>query len=206
MPFDATFGSLSRHNERVPSPKNRPPAWRRYGGWGVLAGSLAVLAGVVTGFVAPTPIAPVLILAGTFVLAAGLSFLGFGDRGSNGVVGASVPGRVGFGMLVAGWVFYGLMSVFAGAFGGAPLEFGILILLLVGIGGILAAQVTRNAAVLPGTAAWILVVPVVLGILLLVTSIIAGGLAGVFVLLTMAAYAVTGGLVLGVRGASPGMG
>lgn len=167
----------------------RTANWRLFGGGGMLAGGLLwLIALIVAAAGSSGPLTGWLTTIGFLLLGASGFFLAFGQTGSNGVVGGSVLGKLGFVAFGIGFLLLGLIPLL-GSFGTAlPAGTATVALVLIVIGGIIGAIVTYQKGVARGAARWFFAVPVVLSIVWLFVT--AGWLAlGGTILVTLVALA-----------------
>lgn len=175
----------------------RSANWRIFGGGGMLAGGLLwLIALIVAAAGAGGPITGWLMTLGFLLLGASGFFLAFGQTGSNGVVGGSVLGKLGFVAFGIGFLLLGLIPLLSSFGTSLPAGTATVATVLIVIGGVIGAVVTYQKSVARGAARWILAIPVVISIVWLFST--AGWLAlGGNVLVTLLALAFTlAGLVL----------
>ncbi|MFN4002831.1 hypothetical protein [Microcella sp.] len=176
----------------------RTANWRLFGGGGMLAGGLLWLIALIAGAAgAGGPVTGWLTTIGLLLLGASGFFLAFGQTGSNGVVGGSVLGKLGFVAFGIGFLLLGLIRLL-GAFGTElPSGTATVATVLIVIGGIIGAVVTYQKGVARGAARWFFAVPVVLSIVWLLSTagllVIAGNILPILVAL---AYTLAGLLFL----------
>lgn len=166
----------------------RSANWRIFGGGGMLAGGLLwLIALIVAAAGAGGPIPGWLTTVGFLLLGASGFFLAFGQTGSNGVVGGSVLGKLGFVAFGVGFVLLGLLPLFG------VLGTSVFVAILVVIGGIIGAVVTYQKGVARGAARWFFAVPIAISIVwLLATSNVLAIAGNVLPLLVALAYALAG--------------
>lgn len=172
--------------------------WRIFGGGGMLAGGLLwVIALLVAAAGSGGEITTWLTIIGFLLLGASGFFLAFGETGSNGVVGGSILGKLGFVAFGVGFLLLGLVPLL-GALGTAmPTGLTTLGAVLLVIGGIIGAIVTYQKGVARGVARWFFAVPVVISIVWLATTLgwlVIGG--NLLVTILAIAYAIAGLLFL----------
>ena len=144
---------------------DRSANWRIFGGGGMLAGGLLwLIALIVAAAGAGGPISGWLYTIGLLLLGASGFFLAFGETGSNGVVGGSVLGKLGFVALGVGFLLLGLIPLLASF--GTTVPDGLLTLgiVLIVIGGIIGAIVTYQKGVARGAARWIFFIPAAIAV------------------------------------------
>lgn len=176
----------------------RSANWRLFGGGGMLAGGLLwLIALIVAAAGAGGPISSWLTTIGFLLLGASGFFLAFGETGSNGVVGGSLIGKLGFVVFGVGFLLVGLVPLL-GAFGVA-LPAGAITVgsVLIVIGGIIGAIVTYQKGVARGVARWFFAVPVVLSLVwMLATSNVLAIAGNILPTLVALAYTLAGLLFL----------
>ncbi|HRN30178.1 MAG TPA: hypothetical protein PK781_09005 [Terrimesophilobacter sp.] len=127
--------------------------WRLYGGGGLLVGGLLWLVGVILSGVAGMPdVGRWVTVIGVVVVAIGLFLVAWGQTGSNGAVGNNMMGKVGLWAAAIGFLAWGLLPVFE--VGGDWL--GWLVLVLVGLGSLIAAVIIMQKGVARGLAKWMM--------------------------------------------------
>lgn len=176
----------------------RSANWRIFGGGAMLAGAvLWLIALVVAAAGSGGAITSWLTILGFLLLGASGFFLAFGQTGSNGVVGGSVLGKLGFVAFGVGFILLALVPLLS-VFGTAlPAETGTVGTVLVVIGGIIGAIVTYQKGVARGAARWFFFVPVAISIVWLFSAL--GWLAiggNILVTLLALAFAIAGTLFL----------
>ncbi|CAN5609194.1 hypothetical protein BH10ACT7_BH10ACT7_26530 [soil metagenome] len=146
--------------------------WRLFGGGGLLVGGLLWLIAVIVGIAAPgNVVATWISIIGVLLVGVALFLVAFGETGSNGAVGASLFGKlvlVAFGL---GWVVFGLVWLLAAVGVAAPSVVGLIAGVLVVVGGILSTFAIWQRHVARGAARWIIAVPVILGILFVISAL-----------------------------------
>jgi len=172
--------------------------WRLFGGGGLLVGGLLWLISVVVGLAVPgTIVATWLAIVGLLIVGIALFLVAFGETGSNGAVGASVFGKAALVIFGLGWVLFGLVLLLAVVGTAAPAVITTIAGVLVVVGGILSAYAIWQRGVARGAARWIIVVPVVLGILFVISALGWVAISGWWLPLLLAvAFVVTGLLYL----------
>ncbi len=172
----------------------RSANWRIFGGGGMLAGGLLwLIALIVAAAGAGGPIPGWLTTIGFLLLGASGFFLAFGQTGSNGVVGGSVLGKIGFVAFGVGFLLLGLIPLLSSLGTALPAGTATVATVLIVIGGIIGAVVTYQKGVARGAARWFFAVPVVISIVWLFST--AGWLAiggNILVTLLALAYALAG--------------
>ena len=144
---------------------NRESAnWRLFGGGGLIVGGLLWLIGQVLTLAAVSVVPPFVVAVGILVVAVALTFVAFGETGSNGAVGASLFGKIVLVALALGLLAFTVLQVTAaiGLSSPAVLKYagGILV---VG-GGVLSTFAIYERGVARGAARWVLAVPTVVSI------------------------------------------
>lgn len=167
----------------------RTANWRLFGGGGMLAGALLwLIALIVDAAGSGGEITAWLTIVAFLLLGASGFFLAFGQTGSNGVVGGSVLGKVGFVAFGIGFLLLGLVPLLGMLGTTLPAATTSVAAVLVVIGGIIGAVVTYQKGVARGAARWFFAVPVVLLIVWLFVTL--GWLAlGGNILVTLVALA-----------------
>lgn len=141
--------------------------WRLYGGGGLLVGGLLWLVGLILSAAAGMPdVGRWVIVIGIVVIAVGFFLVGYGQTGSNGAVGNNVMGKVGLWAAALGFLAWALLPLFG--IGGDWL--GWLVLILVGLGSLLAAVIILQKGVARGLAKWMMFLVAVLAIVFLLGS------------------------------------
>lgn len=141
---------------------NRDSAnWRLFGGGGMLAGGLVWLIGELVGAFAGGGSAALWIIAiGILLVGVAQFFVAFGQTGSNGAVGASVPGKIALCALGLGWVLHAARVMSAGVGTPFPEATAYVVAALVVLGGLAAAAFVYGRGVARGAARWVLFLPV----------------------------------------------
>ena len=172
--------------------------WRLFGGGGMLAGGvLWVIALLVSGDGSGGEITSWLTLIGFLLLGASGFFLAFGQTGSNGVVGGSVLGKLGFVAFGIGFLLLGLVPLLAILGVSLPSELETVGLVLLAIGGVVGAIVTYQKGVARGVSRWFFAVPAVIAVVWVATSLGWIALGGnLLVTLLAVAYTIAGLLFL----------
>lgn len=135
--------------------------WRLYGGGGLLVGGLLWLVGLILSGVAGMPdVGKWVTVIGLVVVAIGFALVAWGQTGSNGAVGNNVVGKLGLWAVALGFLAWALLPLFD--VGGEWL--GWLVLILVGLGSLIAAVIILQKGVARGLAKWILFLVVILAI------------------------------------------
>lgn len=134
--------------------------WRLFGGGGMALGGLIWLVGALIGEIPGAGTAGTSIAVfGTIVVGAAVFFVAFGQTGSNGAVGASLPGKVALSALGLGWMLYAA-GLIVGGFGVVvPVVLMWVVAGFTVVGGIGAASVIVSRGVARGAAAWFLFLP-----------------------------------------------
>ena len=172
----------------------RSANWRIFGGGGMLAGGLLwLIALIVAATGAGGPVTGWLTTIGFLLLGASGFFLAFGQTGSNGVVGGSVLGKLGFVAFGVGFLLLGLIPLLASFGTTLPAGTATVAAVLIVIGGSIGAVMIYQKGIARGAARWIFGVPVVISIVWLAAT--AGWLAiggNILVTLLALAYALAG--------------
>jgi len=161
--------------------------WRLFGGGGlILGGLLWLIAALIPG--TPGWLGGVALI----VIAAALVFVAFGQTGSNGAVGASVPGKISLVVFALGWLLLGI-SAFV-ALGSAVT---LIAAILVVVGGFASAWFIFQRRVAKGAAGWVLFVTAVFGLIYFAPTFGVTFISGSWIVIVLAAlYLVTGLLYL----------
>ena len=172
--------------------------WRLFGGGGMLLGALLwLIALLVEGAGSGGELTSWLTIIGFLLLGVCGFFLAFGQTGSNGVVGGSVLGKIGFVAFGIGFLLLGLVPLL-GVFGvSLPGELLTIGAVLLAIGGVVGAIVVYQKGVARGVARWFFFVPAVLALVWVATTlgwIAIGG--NILVTIVAIAYAIAGLLFL----------
>jgi len=117
-------------------------------------------------------------------------FLAFGQTGSNGVVGGSVLGKIGFVAFGLGFLLLGLVPLLGALGVSLPGELRTIGAVLLAIGGIIGAIVTYQKGVARGSARWFFFVPTVLALVWVATTLGWIAISG-NILVTLVAIAVS---------------
>ena len=135
--------------------------WRLYGGGGLLVGGLLWLVGLILSGVAGMPdVGRWVIVIGVVVVAIGFFLVAWGQTGSNGAVGNNMMGKVGLWAAAIGFLAWALLPLFG--IGGDWL--GWLVLVLVGLGSLIAAVIIMQKGVARGLAKWMMFLVAVVAI------------------------------------------
>jgi hypothetical protein len=172
--------------------------WRLFGGGAMFAGGLLwVIALLVASAGSGGDITTWLTIIGFLLLGASGFFLAFGETGSNGVVGGSILGKLGFVAFGVGFLLLGIVPLLGALGFSAPGGLTTLGAVLIVIGGIIGAIVTYQKGVARGAARWFFAVPVVISIVWLASTLGWLALGGnLLVTLLAVAYAIAGLLFL----------
>lgn len=176
----------------------RSANWRLFGGGAMLVGAAFwLIALIVVAAGSGGAITSWLTILGFLILGASGFFLAFGQTGSNGVVGGSVLGKLGFVVFGVGFILLALVPLLSVFGTGLPPETSTVGTVLVVIGGVIGAIVTYQKGVARGVARWFFFVPVAFSIVWLVSALGWLAIGGtIFVTLLALAYAIAGGLFL----------
>jgi hypothetical protein len=161
--------------------------WRLFGGGGLaLGGLLWLIATVVPG--APGWLGGVALI----VIAAALVFVAFGQTGSNGAVGASLPGKISLVVFALGWLLLGI-----NAFVPLGATVALIAAILVIVGGFASAWFIFSRRVAKGAAGWVLFVTAVFGLIYFAPKLGVTFISGGWIVIVLAVlYLVTGVLYL----------
>jgi len=172
--------------------------WQLFGGGGMLVGGLLwLIALVVEAGAGGGVVSEWLIIVGFLLLGASGFFLAFGQTGSNGVVGGSVFGKLGFVAFGVGFLLAGLVPLLATLGTALPTQTTTVGGVLIVIGGAIAAAVTYQKGIARGAARWFFAVAVFVSVVWLFS--VAGWLAiggNILVTLVALAYSFAGMLFL----------
>lgn len=147
----------------------RTANWRLFGGGGLILGGLLWLIAAIVG--AGGAIGSWLQIIAFIVLAIAGFMLAFGQTGSNGVVGASVLGKIGFVAFGVGFALLALAPLLALVGTTLPPELATVGIVLIAVGAIVGAIVAYQKGVARGIARWIFFVPAVLAVVWLVVTL-----------------------------------
>ena len=165
---------------------DRTANWRLFGGGGMLAGGLLWLVATIIGGSGALD-TWLRIIAFVALAIAGI-VLAFGQTGSNGVVGGSLLGKLGFVAFGVGFALLALVPLLGLL--GTSLPGGITTvgIVLMAIGAVVGAIVAYQKGVARGVARWIFCVPAVLAVVWMLVTLGLVALAGniVVILLTLA--------------------
>lgn len=147
----------------------RTANWRLFGGGGLILGgvlwlivTIASLAGALGTWVQ--------IIAFIALAIAGF-MLAFGQTGSNGVVGGSLLGKLGFIAFGIGFALLALGPLLGLAGTTLPPELATVGIVLIAIGAVVGAIVAYQKGVARGIARWIFFVPAVLAVVWLFVTL-----------------------------------
>ena len=169
----------------------RTANWRLFGGGGLILGgvlwlilALASLTGALGTWVQ--------IIAFLALAIAGF-MLAFGQTGSNGVVGGSVLGKIGFVAFGVGFALLALVPLL-GLFGTSlPAALTTVGIVLIALGAVVGAIVAFQKGVARGVARWIFFVPAVLALVWMFVTLGWVALGGnILVILLSLALAIAG--------------
>lgn len=172
----------------------RSANWRIFGGGGMLAGGLLwLIALIVAAAGAGGPIPAWLTALGYLLLGVSGFFLAFGQTGSNGVVGGSVLGKLGFVAFGIGFILLGLVPLIGSTGTSLPAGTTTFAVVLMVLGGIVGAIVTYQKGIARGVARWFFAVPIAISVVwLLATSNILAIAGNILPLLVAVAFALAG--------------
>ena len=161
--------------------------WRLFGGGGlILGGLLWLIAALIPG--APGWLGGVALV----IIAAALVFVAIGQTGSNGAVGASVPGKISLVVFALGWLLLGIS-----AFVDLGSTVALIAAILVIVGGFASAWFIFSRRVAKGAAGWVLFVTAVFGLIYFAPALGVTFISGSWIAIVLAAlYLVTGVLYL----------
>lgn len=126
--------------------------WRIYGGGGLLLGGVLWMLAIILGQAGSAgDLAKWLGVIGLIIVAIGFFILGWGQTGSNGVVGDSALGKVGLWAAALGTLLWALLPLFGVALAGGA---GWLVAILVVVGTLLAAIAIMQKGIARGLAKW----------------------------------------------------
>ena len=144
---------------------NRESAnWRLFGGGGLIVGGLLWLIGQVLTLAAVSVVPPFVVAVGILVVAVALTFVAFGETGSNGAVGASLFGKIVLVALALGLLAFTVLQVTAAIGLSSPAVLKYAGGILVAGGGVLSTFAIYERGVARGAARWVLAVPTVVSI------------------------------------------
>jgi len=169
----------------------RTANWRLFGGGGlVLGGVLWLIATIANvGGALDTWLRIVAFLA----LAVAGFMLAFGQTGSNGVVGGSLLGKLGFVAFGIGFALLALAPLLGLAGTTLPGGLATVAIVLIAIGGVVGAIVAYQKGIARGIARWIFGVPAVIAVVWMLTTLGLITLEGnVLVILLALAYVLAG--------------
>lgn len=169
----------------------RTANWRIFGGGGLVLGGLLwlIVTLVAVGGVLDTWLRIIAFVA----LAVAGFMLAFGQTGSNGIVGGSVLGKLGFTAFGIGFALLALVPLLGVAGVALPAGLATVGIVLIAIGGVIGAIVTYQKGVARGVARWIFFVPAVIAVVWMLTTLGLVALAGnVLTILLALAYALAG--------------
>lgn len=169
----------------------RTANWRLFGGGGLILGGVLWL--IVTIASVGGALGTWLQIIAFIALAIAGFMLAFGQTGSNGVVGGSVLGKLGFVAFGVGFALLALgplLGLFGTTLPGALATVGVV---LIAIGAIVGAIVAYQKGVARGIARWIFFVPAVLAVVWLFVTLGWVAIGGnILVILLTLALAVAG--------------
>jgi hypothetical protein len=169
----------------------RTANWRIFGGGGLVLGGLLwfIVTLVAIGGALDTWLR---IIAFIVLAVAGFS-LAFGQTGSNGVVGGSMLGKLGFVAFGVGFTLLALVPLLGLAGVALPAGLTTVGVVLIAIGGVVGAIVTYQKGVARGVARWIFFVAAVIAVIWMLVTVGVIALAGNSLTLLLAlAYALAG--------------
>lgn len=138
--------------------------WRLYGGGGLLVGGLLWLVGLILAGVADmSDVGRWVGVIGVVVVAIGFILVAWGQTGSNGAVGNNMVGKVGLWAAALGFLAWQLLPLIE--IGGEWLDW--LVLVLVGLGSLIAAVIILQKGVARGLAKWMMFVVAIVAIVFL---------------------------------------
>ncbi len=168
----------------------RTANWRLYGGGGLILGGLLWL---IVAIIGAGGIGMWLQIVAYIALAIAGFMLAFGETGSNGVVGGSVLGKIGFVAFGIGFAILALVPLLALGGVALPAELAIVAVVLIAVGAVVGAIVAFQKGVARGVARWIFFVPAVLAVVWLFVTVGSVALGGnILVILLSLALALAG--------------
>jgi hypothetical protein len=169
----------------------RTANWRIFGGGGLVLGGLLWL--IVTLVAIGGALDTWLRIIAFIALAVAGFMLAFGQTGSNGIVGGSVLGKLGFVAFGIGFALLALVPLLGVAGVALPAGLATVGIVLIAIGGVIGAIVTYQKGVARGVARWIFFVPAVIAVVWMLTTLGLVALASnVLTILLALAYALAG--------------
>lgn len=173
----------------------RSANWRLFGGGGLLlGGTLWFLTELIDGLGGAEVWVRVLAFAALAI--AGFA-LAFGQTGSNGIVGGSVLGKLGYVAFGIGFALLAMAPLLALIGVALPTGFATVGIVLIGLGALVGAIITARKRVARGVAAWIFFVPAALSVIWPLVTVGAVSIAGnIVTILLSVALALAGGFFL----------
>jgi len=169
----------------------RTANWRLFGGGGLLLGGVLWL--IVTIASLGGAIDTWLRIIAFVVLAVAGFMLAFGQTGSNGVVGGSVIGKLGFVAFGVGFALLALGPLLGLAGTTLPAGLATIGIVLIAIGSVVGAIFAYQKGVARGVARWVFFVPAVLAVVWMLVTVGLIALAGnVLVILLTIGLALAG--------------
>lgn len=164
----------------------RTANWRLFGGGGLILGGVLWLIVALAGVGGALGIW-LLIIAYIALAVAGF-MLTFGQTGSNGVVGGSVPGKLGFVVFGVGFALLALAPLLGLTGVTLPPVLATVAIVLIALGAVVGAIVAYQKGVARGVARWISFVLAVLAVVWLFVTLGWVALGGnlLVILLTLA--------------------
>lgn len=167
--------------------------WRLFGGGGMLLGGLLWLIGVIAG----GGVGLWLVAIGILLVGVAQFFVAFGQTGSNGAVGASLAGKLALVAFGLGWVVFAAGIMFASFSMAFPTALTIIVGVLIVLGGLASAFLIYSRGVARGAARWVLFLPVLWGVLYVISLLGWVAVGGRWIGAVLAAlFAITGLLYL----------
>ena len=142
--------------------------WRLFGGGGLILGGVLWL---IVAIIGAGGIGTWLQIIAFIALAIAGFMLAFGQTGSNGVVGGSVLGKLGFVALGVGFALLALGPLLGILGTTLPAALGTVGVVLIAVGAVVGAVVAYQKGVARGIARWIFFVPAVLTIVWLFATL-----------------------------------
>jgi hypothetical protein len=137
---------------------SRTADWRRFGGGGlVLAGGILLIGELARAVW--TPLGDWLVACGVVVVAIALLAACFGQTGSNGIVGASFPGKAALVAAAVGWLLVAVILVFQGLAMPVPRTLVVIAIVLATGAGLMGSIVVQRHGVARGPARYALYPP-----------------------------------------------
>ncbi len=170
----------------------RTANWRLFGGGGLVLGGVLWL--IVTLVAVGGALDTWLRIIAFLALAIAGFMLAFGQTGSNGVVGGSVLGKLGFVAFGVGFALLALVPLL-GLFGTSlPAGLSTVGIVLIAIGAVVGAIVAYQKGIARGVARWIFAVPAVIAVVWMLVTLGLIALTGNFLLILLTLALVLAGV------------